>query len=127
MQKSIYLIAYYSIKPKDSAVKTSQKGWMSKEGNVAYDEQITVATKLKTKDLAMAKIILDLSKRTVYRNSWATDKSFDDLFEHFYSGYQKYLDPVINQLGYEMVTTVPETPITVESEVVPATETISSS
>jgi hypothetical protein len=100
---------------------------MSKEGNVAYDEQITVATKLKTKDLAMAKIILDLSKRTVYRNSWATDKSFDDLFEHFYSGYQKYLDPVINQLGYEMVTTVPETPVEVESEVVPVTETISSS
>lgn len=105
------------------AVKTSQKGWMSKEGNVAYDEQITVANKLKTKDLAMAKIILDLSKRTVYRNLWATDKSFDELFEHFYSGYQKYLDPVINQLGYEMVSATSETPVQVEAA--PVTNTVS--
>lgn len=112
MQKSVYLIAYYSVKPKDSRVNTSQKGWMSQDGNVAYDEQITVAKRLKTKDLQMAKVILDLSERTVFRNSWNNGKGFDDLFEHYYSGYQKYLDPVIDQLGYEMVSNVADTTVT---------------
>jgi hypothetical protein len=107
--KTVYLVAYYMIKPKHKRVGTQVKGWMSESDNVAYDEQIAVATKLKTNDLQTAKIILDLSNRTVYRNSWNNGKSFDDLFEHFYTGYQKYLDPVINQLGYEMVENVPET------------------
>ena len=109
------------IKPKHKRVGTQVKGWMSESDNVAYDEQIAVATKLKTNDLQTAKIILDLSNRTVYRNSWNNGKSFDDLFEHFYTGYQKYLDPVINQLGYEMVKNVPEaatetTPDTITSQ-----------
>lgn len=112
MQKSVYLIAYYSVKPKNSSVKTAQKGWMSHDGNIAYDEQITVAKRLKTKDLQMAKVILDLSNRTVYRNSWHNNKGFDDLFEHFYDGYQKYLDPVIEQLGYEMVSSTPDAKVT---------------
>lgn len=85
---------------------------MSQDGNVAYDEQITVAKRLKTKDLQMAKVILDLSERTVFRNSWNNGKGFDDLFEHYYSGYQKYLDPVIDQLGYEMVSNVADTTVT---------------
>lgn len=112
MQKSVYLIAYYSVKPKNSTVKTAQKGWMAEDSNIAYDEQITVAKRLKTKDLQMAKVILDLSSRTVYRNGWGDNKGFDDLFEHFYSGYQRYLDPVINQLGYEMVAATPEASVT---------------
>lgn len=111
-------MAYYMIKPKHNRVATQVKGWMSDSDNVAYDEQIAVAVKLKKNDLQTAKIILDLSNRTVYRNSWNNGKSFDDLFEHFYTGYQKYLDPVINQLGYEMVSNVPEAAVT---EIVPST------
>ena len=117
--KNVYLVAYYMIKPKHSRVATQIKGWMSESDNVAYDEQIAVVTKLKTNDLQTAKIILDLSNRTVYRNSWNNGKGFDDLFEHFYTGYQKYLDPVINQLGYEMVSNVPKT----ATEIVPNTIT----
>lgn len=106
--KTVYLVAYYMIKPKHKRVGTQVSGWMLDSDNVAYDEQIAVSVKLKKNDLQTAKIILDLSSRTVYRNSWNNGKSFDDLFEHFYTGYQKYLDPVINQLGYEMVSNVPE-------------------
>ena len=76
---------------------------MSNADNVQWDEQIAVANKLKPRDLQTAKVILDLAKRTVYRNSWNSERSFDDLFEHYYDGYKKYLDPVIQQLGYEMV------------------------
>jgi hypothetical protein len=100
---TVYLVAYYMMKPKHQRVNTSAKGWMSNPDNVAYEEQIAVTTKLKNKDLNTAKIILNLVDRTVYRNSWGDNKSFDQLFTHFYSGYQKYLDPVIAQLGYEMI------------------------
>lgn len=91
------------MKPKSNRVSTQVKGWMTEPGNISYEEQIAVTTKLKNKDLNTAKIILDLGSRTVYRNSWGDNKTFDDLFEHFYTGYQKYLDPVIEKLGYEMV------------------------
>ena len=101
MSRSVYLIAYYSVKPKTK--NTNQAGWMNNPDNVQWDEQIAVATKLKNRDLQTAKVILDLANRTVYRNAWNTERSFDDLFEHYYDGYKKYLDPVIQQLGYEMV------------------------
>lgn len=124
-KKSVYLIAYYTVKPKNSRVNTSQRGWMDNGDNVAWDEQVGIAVRLKTKDLTMAKVILDLADRSVYRNGWNNGKSFDDLFEHYYNGYQKYLDPVIQQLGYEMVkaeNVVVETP----AEVIPQNATISS-
>lgn len=123
-KKSVYLVAYYTIKPKTSRVNTSQKGWMDNQDNVAWDEQISIATRLKTKDLTMAKVILDLQGRTVYRNSWNNGKGFDDLFEHYYNGYQKYLDPVIKQLGYEMVKN--EQIVDTPAEVFTQNETISS-
>lgn len=122
-KKSVYLVAYYTQKPKHGRVNTAEKGWMNNADNVAWDEQINIALKLKNKDLTMAKVILDLSERTVYRNGWNNGKSFDDLFEHFYTGYQKYLDPVIHQLGYEMVPNgTPEAEVTE----VKTSETISS-
>ena len=102
-KKNVYLVAYYMMKPKHSRISTHVKGWMSNGDNVSYEKQIAVTLKLKPKDISSAKVILDLSNRSVYRNSWNNGKTFEDLFEHFYNGYQKYLDPVIHQLGYEMV------------------------
>ena len=101
-EKGIFLVAQYYKKPQPH-VNTSKKGWMDNPDNVQWDEQINIAIKLKNRDLSMAKVILDLSNQTVYRNGWNNGKSFEDLFEHFYDGYQKYLDPVLAQLGYEMV------------------------
>ena len=115
--KGVYLVAYYMMRPK-SRVNTATKGWMENPDNVSYEEQIAVTLKLKTKDLNSAKVILDLGNRTVYRNSWNNNKTFEELFSHFYQGYQKYLDPVIHQLGWEMVKE--------EEEEAPKNETISS-
>lgn len=122
--KSVYLVAYYMVKPKHSRVKTQNQGWMNNADNVSYEEQITVATRLKTKDLSMAKVILDLGNRSIYRNSWNNGKTFDELFGHYYSGYQRYLDPVIHQLGYEMVKNedIANTPV----ESLPEGETVTS-
>jgi hypothetical protein len=110
MSRSVYLIAYYSIKPKYK--NTNRAGWMDNADNVQWDEQIAVANKLKPRDLQTAKVILDLANRSVYRNSWNSERSFDDLFEHYYDGYKKYLDPVIEQLGYEMVSVKDQGPET---------------
>ena len=120
----VYLVAYYMMKPKHNRVNTSVRGWMDNSDNVAYEEQIAVTTKLKPKDINTAKIILDLGSRTVYRNGWGDNKSFEQLFSHFYSGYQKYLDPVIAQLGYEMVKQ--ENALETATDSAPKTETISS-
>ena len=123
-KKSVYLVAYYTMKPKSHRVQTQVKGWMDNQDNVAWDEQVGITTKLKSKDISMAKVILDLSNRNVYRNGWNNGKGFDDLFEHYYQGYQRYLDPVIKELGYEMVPN--EQAVEVAAEVLPKNETISS-
>jgi hypothetical protein len=124
-KKTVYLVAYYVCKPKNKYVNTSEKGWMDNADNVAWDEQIGITVKLKNRDVTTAKVILDLSNRTVYRNGWKTDKSFNELFEHFYTGYQKYLDPVIKELGYTMVNTKDITPILTTNSLI-SNETISS-
>lgn len=102
MSKSIYLIAYYYAKPKIK--HTNKAGWMDNPKNIQYDEQVAIARKLKSKDITTAKVILDITNRSVYRNSWKTEANFDELFEHYYEGYKKYLDPVIEELGYEYVS-----------------------
>ncbi len=114
-KKNVYLVAYYVCKPKNKYVNTSVKGWMDNKDNVAWDEQINITLKLKNRDLTTAKVILDLSNRSVYRNSWNSNKSFDELFSHFYSGYQKYLDPVVQELGYTVAK---------QEEIVPTTNSL---
>lgn len=130
--KNVYLVAFYSCKPKNKSVKTTVKGWMDNPDNVAWDEQINITVNLKKKDLAESKVILNLKDRSVYRNSWKSDKGFEELFQHYYNGYQKYLDTVIQELGYEMVSetnVVNSTTITNAdqvTDVLPKNETISS-
>ena len=124
-KKTVYLVAYYVCKPKNKYVNTGTKGWMDNPDNVAWDEQISITLKLKNKDLSTAKVILDLSNQTVYRNGWKTEKSFNELFEHFYTGYQKYLDPVIKELDYTIVNTKDITPILTTNSLI-SYETISS-
>ena len=126
----MYLVAFYTCKPKNQYVKTNVKGWMDKLDHVAWDEQINITLKLKDKDITMSKVILNLSDRSVHKNSWNNNKGFEELFGHFYSGYKKHLDPVIHELGYEMVseTNVAETVVNTEQviDVLPKNETISS-
>jgi fructose-specific phosphotransferase system component IIB len=122
--KTVYLVAYYYMKPRPRYARTQIKGWMNNPDNVVWDEQVGITNKLKKNDIDSAKIILDLSERKIFRNSWSNGKSFDDLFEHFYQGYQRYLDPVIEKLGYEMVD---KNAVATESTpTLPINETISS-
>jgi len=101
-KKNVYLVAYYVCKPRHKHVKTTVKGWMDNPDNISWDEQINITVNLKNRDLTTSKVILDLSNKTVHKNTWNNNKSFDEFFNHFYEGYQKYLDPVIEQLGYNL-------------------------
>jgi len=95
--KSIYLVAYYYMKPRNR-VRTQTKGWMEDQSNISYDERVAVTRKLKSSDLSTAKIILDLSNKSVVRNGWNNGKDFDTLFEYYHEGYPQYTTTVMNQL-----------------------------
>jgi hypothetical protein len=81
-------------------VKTNVKGWMDNADNITYDERIEISRGLK-KNSAAAKVILNLSDRTIYRNTWGTDRSFDEYFKYFFKGYHQYLTTVMTQLDAE--------------------------
>jgi hypothetical protein len=81
-------------------VKTNIKGWMDNADNITYDERIEISRGLK-KNSAAAKVILNLSDRTIYRNTWGTDRSFDEYFKYYFKGYHQYLTTVMTQLDAE--------------------------
>lgn len=120
--KSVYLIAYYTMKPRHQRVQTHIKGWMQDKENISYDERIAISKRLKDKDISMAGVILDMAQKKVIRNNYRPNSNFDDMFEYYYKNYNKYLDPIIKEMGYEMVdVNEPIVPQTVQ------TQTISSS
>lgn len=96
----MYLIAYYYMRPKHQRVRTNVSGWIKDKDNVTWDEQIALSTKLKDRDISSAKVILNLTEKKVFMNSWTGDRDFDSLFDHYYKHYKKDLHPVVEQLGY---------------------------
>jgi hypothetical protein len=107
--KSIFLVADYFMRPQ-ARVRTQVKGWMQTEKNMQFDEQVAVTRRLKTSDQTTAKVILDLSKKSVVRNGWGSTEAFDELFKYFHASYPKYttevmatLDPVyLERINAEM-------------------------
>jgi len=100
MSKSIYLVAHYTAKPKNPA-KTHIPGYMKDPENLRYDEQVQVSTRLRPKDINMAKIIMNLSQKKVEKNSFNGKKNFDELFKYFFTGYHKYITDIMVQLDAE--------------------------
>jgi hypothetical protein len=92
---------------------------MQTEKNMQFDEQVAVTRRLKNSDQTTAKVILDLSKKSVVRNGWGSTEQFDELFKYFHASYPKYttevmamLDPVyLERINAEMAPPEPETPI----------------
>jgi hypothetical protein len=95
-EKNIYLLGYYSMKPRPG-VRTHIKGWMDNPGNLQYDEKVEIVRDLK-KNALNAKIVLNLSKKTVDRNGFNEDRDFKSLFKYFFGGYHKYMTEVMAQL-----------------------------
>lgn len=120
--KGIFLIAKYFMKPRDH-VNTSKAGWMKDPNNIRWDESMELTRGLKNKD-ANAQVILNLSDLTVVRNTFKTEKSFDDVFRYYFDNYNKYLIPVMGQLHPDYLTKIADdikremdaTPETVDAE-----------
>jgi hypothetical protein len=97
--KKIYLAAFYFMHPRRH-VNTTVKGWMNNPDNIQWDEKVEI-TRGEKKNALNAKILLDLSTKTVVRNSWGDNRSFDDLFKYFFKGYHQYITQVMTKLDAE--------------------------
>lgn len=104
-QKCIYLVATYIMKPKEW-VNTSKKGWKDDPANIRYDEKVEITKGLKNRDASSANVILDLSNLKITRNTFQTERTFDELFRYFFNNYNKYLIPVMGQLNPEYLDRV---------------------
>jgi hypothetical protein len=103
-KNDIYLVAFYHLKPRPG-VNTSKKGWMDNLDNITYDESIEITRGLK-KNNTMAKVVLNMSKKTVERNTWGTERSFREYFKHYFTGYHKYVTAVMVQLDADFMNEV---------------------
>lgn len=94
------MVANYITRPRDPK-KTHISGYMKDPANHQYDEQVHVSTKLRTQDITNSKIIMNLTNKTVDKNSFNSNKDFNELFKYFFKGYHKYITDVMVQLDAE--------------------------
>ena len=99
-KQNIYLVAHYVTKPRDPR-RTHVPGYMKDPANYQYDEQVQISARLRNKDITTAKIIMNLSTKTVDKNSFNSNKDFNELFKYFFKGYHKYVTDVMAQLDPE--------------------------
>jgi fructose-specific phosphotransferase system component IIB len=99
-KQNIYLVANYVAKPRDPR-KTHVAGYMKDPANIQFDEQVQVSTRLRKQDLTTAKVIMNLSNKTVDKNSFNGNKNFDELFKYFFKGYHKYITEVMAKIDPE--------------------------
>lgn len=121
--KDIYLVAFYGMKPRPG-VKTNVKGWMDNKDNLQYDERVEI-TKGYKKSSQLARIVLNLTKKSVERNTFNDDKDFKSFFKYFFGGYHQYIITVMTQLDpeyLEAIVTELETELKASEEAAAATE-----
>jgi hypothetical protein len=99
-KQNIYLVAHYVTRPRDPK-KTHIPGYMKDPANHQYDEQVQISTRLRLQDNLMAKVIVNLSTKTVEKNSFNGNKDFNELFKYFFKGYHKYVTEVMSKLDPE--------------------------
>ena len=104
-------MAYYSAKPKDPK-RTKVAGYMKDPANFDYDESINITRGLKTKDLNLGRVILNLTDKSVIKNSFNENRDFATLLAHYQEGYPKYINPLIAQLYKDEL----DEPVNVPSE-----------
>jgi len=96
------LVAFYHLKPKNPN-KTKDAGYMTNPDNIAMDESINITRGLKTRDQLSARVILNLSKETVVRNTFNDGRDYASLLAHYQEGYPQYINPLLAQLYPEEV------------------------
>ena len=74
--KSIYLIAKYTARPRDPK-QTSRSGYMKNPENIIHDEQVYISRGLRTKDL-QNNVILNLTEEKIIKNTFRSGVSFNE-------------------------------------------------
>jgi len=103
-KNNIYLVAFYGMKPR-KGVNTSKKGWMEDKSNLQYDEKVEI-TRGHKKSSAVANVILNLSQKSVERNTFNDDRDFKSFFKYYFGGYDQYITAVMKQLDPEYLTSI---------------------
>ena len=98
------MVAFYTMKPKPG-VRTNKAGWMKDTSNLQYDEKVEITRGLKNSS-ATAKIIINLSNKTVERNGFNDNKDFKGLFKYFFAGYHNYITAVMKQLDQSYLESI---------------------
>lgn len=101
---NIYLVAFYGMKPRPG-VNTAKRGWMDDKANLQYDEKIEI-TRGQKKSSALARVILNLSQKTVERNTFNDDRDFKSFFKYYFGGYDQYITAVMKQLDPAYLTAI---------------------
>ena len=116
--KDIHLLAYYVAKPRNPKM-THIKGYMTNPDNITYDERIEFTKGLNPKEQSYAKVVLNLNQKKVIKNSWNTDRSFDEYFKYFLEAYPQYVMNVMGQLDMEyLVQFIPKEDPTTEENII---------
>jgi len=95
--KDVHLIAFYVTKPKNPRM-THVKGYMSDPANHQYDERLEFTVGLKSKDQLYAGIVLNLNTKTIVKNKFKNEQTFDDLFKYFLEAYPDYVSKAMSLL-----------------------------
>ncbi len=93
----IYLLANYRARPKNPRL-TAQLGYMSNPDNIIYDEELAIVRGWRDRYIKNS-VVLDLTNERVIKNSFRTEKTFDDLFAHYHEGFREYIEQTVNELN----------------------------
>jgi hypothetical protein len=44
-------------------------------------------------------VVLDLTNEKVIKNSFRTEKTFEELFKHYHEGFGEYIEQTVNELN----------------------------
>jgi hypothetical protein len=90
-------VANYVARPRNPR-QTAQPGYMSNPDNIQYDEQMFIARGYRDRYLKNS-VVLDLTEEKIIKNSFRSEKTFDDLFAHYHDGFAEYIEQTVNDLN----------------------------
>ena len=95
--KDLYLLCNYVQKPKPG-VSTSQKDFGKNPDNWQYDEIVAISRGLKSRDLKTQSVILNMTKKSIERNSMTPGATWNQVYDYFKEHYKEYITTIENEL-----------------------------
>ena len=90
-------MATYVARPKNPR-QTSRAGYITDPDNIQYDENLEIVRGWRDRYMKYS-VVLDLTNERVIKNSFRTEKTFEDLFAHYHEGFAEYIEQTVNELN----------------------------